>query len=235
MVGTRITSLVLLLLLVDRATPLQLLACEAARPTLLRLEQTHRPLSAVITMQAADDEEDEDYESSGKEIVPDEDVDLAWNRYSLEYLFQAYEVAYETAYVEEVSYEYEYLDLSDEQQAEEDARLRRSNVVANLAGGLVACACMATILHTYIMQTGGIVIAPGTALQPIELHNFRELSNMPSSAVSQLHLPLAPMRQSIERALQNGELVGTLVTTPHPMTPSNVHIVRTRDAGARPG
>ena len=96
------------------------------------------------------------------------------------------QVAYETAYVEEVSYEYEYLDLTDEQQAEADIRLRRNNVVNSLAGGLVACICMATILHTYIMQTGGIVIAPGTALQPIELHNFRELSNMPSSAVPQL-------------------------------------------------
>ena len=42
------------------------------------------------------------------------------------------------------------------------------------------------------MQTGGIIIAPGTALQPIELHNFRELSNMPSSAVPQLASKVPP-------------------------------------------
>ena len=39
------------------------------------------------------------------------DLDVAWNRYSLEYLFNAYEVAYETAFVEDVSYEYEYFRL----------------------------------------------------------------------------------------------------------------------------
>lgn len=162
---------------------------------------------AVMMADDEDDEEEDYYDGSG-ESRPDEDVDLAWNRYSLEYLFHAYEVAYETAFVEEVSYEYEYEEITDEQQAEVDARLRRNNVVNSLVGGLVACCCMATILHTYIMQTGGIIIAPGTALQPIELHNFRELSSMPSSAVSQLHLPSMPMRQSIENALQTGELAG---------------------------
>ena len=143
----RLVRLLLLLLLVDRGTPLQLLACAMPRPMPLRLEQSHRALPAVVM--AADDEDDYD---GSEESKPDEDVDLAWNRYSLEYLFQAYEVAYETAYVEEVSYEYEYVDLTDEQQAEVDARLRRNNVVNSLVGGLVACCCMATILHTYIMQ-----------------------------------------------------------------------------------
>eukprot|EP00320_Phaeocystis_rex_P014940 CAMPEP_0119071022 /NCGR_PEP_ID=MMETSP1178-20130426/47499_1 /TAXON_ID=33656 /ORGANISM="unid sp, Strain CCMP2000" /LENGTH=199 /DNA_ID=CAMNT_0007052913 /DNA_START=105 /DNA_END=704 /DNA_ORIENTATION=+ len=179
------------------------------RPMPLRLEQTHRTLPAVVMV--ADDEDD--YNDSEEDNYYDdektkEDVNLAWNRYSLEHLFQTYEVAYETAYVEEISYEYEYTDLTEEQQAEAKAHQRRSNVVNSLVGGLVACACMAVILHTYIMHTGGIVIAPGTALQPIELHNFRELSTMPSSAVQQLHLPMAPMRLSIERALQSGELVG---------------------------
>ena len=49
-------------------------------------------------------------------------------------------------------YEYEYVELTDEQLAEEEARLRRINVVNSLFGGLVACCCMAIILHTYIMQ-----------------------------------------------------------------------------------
>ena len=98
---------------------------------------------------AAGDEDDYD---GSEESKPEEDLDLSWNRYSLEYLFQAYEVAYETAFVEEVSYEYEYVDLTDEQQLEVDARQRRNNVVNSLVGGLVACCCMATILHTYIMQ-----------------------------------------------------------------------------------
>ena len=139
----------LLLLLFDRGTPLQPLACAMPRSMPLRLEHKHRELPAVMM---ADDEDDEEEDYYDGESRPDEDVDLAWNRYSLEYLFHAYEVAYETAFVEEVSYEYEYEEITDEQQAEVDARLRRNNVVNSLVGGLVACCCMATILHTYIMQ-----------------------------------------------------------------------------------
>ena len=139
--------LVLLLTLVERVTALQPLCAMRPRPMPLRHEHKQRELPAV--MMASDD--DDDFYGS-EESKPDEDVDLAWNRYSLEYLFNAYEVAYETAFVEDVSYEYEYVDLTGEQQAEEEARLRRINVVNSLFGGLVACCCMAIILHTYIMQ-----------------------------------------------------------------------------------
>ena len=138
----------LVLLLVERVTPLQPLAC-AMRPRPMPLRHEHKQRELPAVMMASDD--DEDFYSS-EESKPDEDVDLAWNRYSLEYLFNAYEVAYETAFVEDVSYEYEYVELTDEQQAEEEARLRRINVVNSLFGGLVACCCMAVILHTYIMQ-----------------------------------------------------------------------------------
>ena len=139
--------LVLLLAAVERVTALQPLAC-AMRPRPMPLRHEHKQRELPVMM-ASDD--DDDFYSS-EESKPDEDVDLAWNRYSLEYLFNAYEVAYETAFVEDVSYEYEYVELTDEQQAEEEARLRRINVVNSLFGGLVACCCMAIILHTYIMQ-----------------------------------------------------------------------------------
>lgn len=139
-----------LLLLVERVTPLQPLAC-AMRPRPMPLRHEHKQRELPAVMMAADD--DDDFYGR-EERKPDEDVDLdvAWNRYSLEYLFNAYEVAYETAFVEDVSYEYEYVELTDEQQAEEEARLRRNNVVNSLFGGVVACCVMAIILHTYIMQ-----------------------------------------------------------------------------------
>ena len=141
----------LLLLLVERVTPLQPLAC-AMRPRPMPRPMPHKQRELPAVMMASDDDDDDFDFYSSEESKPDEDVDLAWNRYSLEYLFNAYEVAYETAFVEDVSYEYEYVDLTGEQQAEEEARLRRINVVNSLFGGLVACCCMAIILHTYIMQ-----------------------------------------------------------------------------------
>ena len=44
-------------------------------------------------------------------------------------------------------------------------------------------------IHLLVRGPG---IAPGTALQPIELHNFRELSSMPSSAVPRLASKVPP-------------------------------------------
>ena len=73
----RLVRLVLVLLLVDRGTPLQQLAC--AMPRSLRPEHKHRELPAV-TMAVGDED---DYDSS-EESKPEEDLDLSWNRYSLE-------------------------------------------------------------------------------------------------------------------------------------------------------
>ena len=75
----RLVRLLLLLLLVDRGTPLQQLACAMPRPMPLRLEHKHRELPAV-TMAAGDED---DYDGS-EESKPEEDLDLSWNRYSLE-------------------------------------------------------------------------------------------------------------------------------------------------------
>ena len=69
----RLVRLLLLLLLVDRGTPLQQLACAMPRP------HKHRELPAV-TMAAGDED---DYDGS-EESKPEEDLDLSWNRYSLE-------------------------------------------------------------------------------------------------------------------------------------------------------
>ena len=80
--------LVLLLTLVERVTALQPLCAMRPRPMPLRHEHKQRELPAVMM---ASDDDDDLYGS--EESKSDEDVDLAWNRYSLEYLFNAYEVA----------------------------------------------------------------------------------------------------------------------------------------------
>ena len=71
-----------------------------------------------------------------------------------------------------------------------------------LVGTLVACAVAALCLYEYCVVTGGIVIAPSEHAL-IELHNFSELQNMPTTHLRELHIPGASMREAMNRALQD--------------------------------
>jgi len=149
------------------------LGCRAVSATMMRLDD-------------GSEEESEDFEAS--ELVPYEDWNLAWNRYSLEYLAETYDVSYE------------YVDLPEQPR----------NPVGSLAvGATVACVCIAIALHAYIQVTGGIVIAPGTSPDtPIELHNFNELEHLSRAQLTKLQIPGTQLRDMMERALQSGELAG---------------------------
>jgi len=184
-----------LLLSVVHVTPLRSVApAGVARRRIVppagvaRLRPAVRPPPVLMAMEFEADGEDEEGDENF-EMVPYEDWNLAWDRYKLEYLAQAYEV----------TYEYE----SDS----------ANGVSASLVGAFVACACMAICLHAYVMATGGIIIAPpeGGSHAPIELHNFRELNGLDKSHLMQLQLPWtkgAQLRDMVEGALQTGELAG---------------------------
>ena len=141
-----------------------------------------RARASPVTMMFDEEGEEEDVELP----TPYEDWNLAWNRYSLEYLAQAYEVSYE--YVEEAS--------------------DRNPLAASLVGALVACAFMAVVLHAYILHEGGIVIAPGTENAPFELHSFQELKQMSTPHLMKLQIPEPRLGVMLERALQTGQLAG---------------------------
>ena len=155
----------------------------ALRPTRATPAALQRP-PPIMMLDNEEDEEEEDEEDS---MVPYEDWNLAWQRFNLEYVAAAYEV-YE---------EYE----------EEGKDALRQVQVQTVVGTVVACAMVALCLYEYCVVTGGIVIAPSEHAL-IELHNFKELRHMPTSHLSELHIPGATMREAVHRALQDGGLAG---------------------------
>lgn len=154
MLGARMPSAVVLLsLLFEFATPM----VQTPYATPARMPRTHvqtmpRKHAQTVTMALYDDEEEEYDGEEPLPDAPDEDWNLAWNRFSLEYVAAAYEVEYEEYYPPQ-----------------------RNAGVDAFAGGVVACLFVAAVLHAYIMSTGGIVIAPGNET-PFSLYNFEEVS-----------------------------------------------------------
>lgn len=96
-----------------------------------------------------------------------ESWDLAWQRYQLEYVAAAYDTYYE------------------ETRSPQPLGLQAVGAMLVLASVVLAS------LHAYILQTGGIVIAPGAVghLPTFELHNFHELQHMDPSRLLEIGLP----------------------------------------------
>lgn len=108
----------------------------------------------------------EDDDGSEEDLSAYEDWNLAWNRWQLGWTYAAYATYYD-------------------EPNEDQPRFTLQDIGAGFVFGVF----LTGLLHIYILKVGGIVIAPGAAMWPVELHSFHELRHMDPKHLLELGVP----------------------------------------------